>query len=255
MAHTISAHYLKNKWLQLILAGIFAILLANLLDTDVPFCFVFLSGTMFLFVRMVIEDFEFRTIDLRYLFILSIGLLICSSRPWEIYGFEVLLYGGLFRIFFILSGFIELGLRKQKQDLEEMDLELVPSYTSIPYLPCFAVGILIVFGGLAFSLFSPSVYWMLDGMMDSSVRGLMAQHNTFLSATLIILIGAEILYRVTAKKYQMIACIGMGDVLLLPSFAAFFGGFFLPVMVISLLAACAMHMAIKKHMYPFQEVL
>ena len=80
MVNTTLARYLKNKVGYAAVSLLLAIPLANFLNAELRFGFFFLMAVFVLFWKMVLEDAEHGTIDIRCIALLATGLFLYYSH-------------------------------------------------------------------------------------------------------------------------------------------------------------------------------
>lgn len=234
MAKFISVPCLKSKAAYAGGALFFTAPLANFLDTELKGGFFWLLAVMALFWHMLREDAEQGTVDLRCILLLSAGLFLCSIHPAVIYWFSFLAYLILFRMLYVVSSLLEMGknwclCHKQGISKESMSFD---KRIPIPFLPCFGGGLFVLILAASFSSDILKPIWSLNDLLTLCIGLLTNRQMLVILGGLLLVLGVFELIWGYAKKYQKsVVCIGMGDVLVLPSFAAFLGGsFFLLVL-------------------------
>lgn len=238
MAKFISVPCLKSKAAYAGGALFFTAPLANFLDTELKGGFFWLLAVMALFWHMLREDAEQGTVDLRCILLLSAGLFLCSIHPAVIYWFSFLAYLILFRMLYVVSSLLEMSKNRllflcHKQAINRETRPVTSGQMNpIPFLPCFGGGLFVLILAASFSSDILKPIWSLNDLLTLCISLLTGrQMLVILGGLLLVLSVFELILRY-AKKYQKsVVCIGMGDVLVLPSFAAFLGGsFFLLVL-------------------------
>ena len=247
MANTTLARYLKNKVGYAAVPLFLTIPLANFLNAELRFGFFLLTAVFVLFWKMVLEDAEHGTIDIRCIALLTVGLFLCSYQTAPVYLFSFLIYLILFRMLYVASSLWEMGIQACRQWHSRQKSSHFPSDVNdtagslprgrVPFLPCFAGGLMALVIIVTFLDDGAAPLWRFDDVLDSCMILLSGEQKMIILAVMLLALGIfEAIYWLAKKKRQPIICIGMGDVFVLPSFAAFLGGgFFLMTLGCALL--------------------
>lgn len=182
---------------------------------------------------MVLEDAKDWVVDIRKA--AAFAILMCFGTSFEGPDFLVrfALYFMILRIFYlVMSIAITLYMYEKKaentregEDEEEFG-EAIPK-NSLPFIPCFYGGAVVFLGILmAFNGNIPLLSTLeaellrIYAFMPFGFFLLLVGH---IAAVLVVL---EIISFLVDRKYQQYSGIGLGDIFVLPSFAAFFGGIY-----------------------------
>lgn len=209
-----------------------------------------LTDTLFVFglavfAVMVVEDWRDSTVDVRWTAVLLVLLLFTSKQPagnFIVTGFAAFLF---FRIVFVLSALIRLRWCscKKEQCIIQIDgrgeKELY-----LAYLPSFG-GALVAYSFATMLYNAPAVF--LQQFEDGFV-GIWDMVPTSLMVGIIVSLLTiwgiiEAIFRFAMKRFpeEMKAGIGMGDVIVLPIFAAFLG---ISAFTLVLFLSCFIHIGI-----------
>lgn len=247
MVNTTLARYLKNKVGYAAVSVLLAIPLANFLNAELRFGFFFLTAVFVLFWKMVLEDAEHGTIDIRCIALLVAGLFLCSHQTAPVYLFSFLIYLILFRMLYVASSLWEMGIQACRQWHSRQKSSHFPSEVNntadslprgrVPFLPCFAGGLMILVIIVTLLDDDAAPLWRFDNALDACMILLSGEQKMIILTVMLLALGIfEAIYWLAKKKRQPIICIGMGDVFVLPGFAAFLGGgFFLMTLGCALL--------------------
>lgn len=262
MVNTTLARYLRNKVGYVIYPVFLTFLLANFLNTELRFCFFVLVAVFILFWKMVLEDADHGTIDIRCIVLLTGGLFLCSHQSAPVYLFSFIVYLILFRMLYVASSLWEMGIqaccqwRFRKEEVHSVanTAKRIP-HGRVPFLPCFAGGLLVLALIVTF-LSDAAPLWQFDDALDACMILLSGKQKMIILAVMLLALGIfEAGYWLAKKRWQPIICIGMGDVFVLPSFAAFLGGgFFLMTLGCALLLSLGF-VLYQKYYRQDQEVL
>ena len=219
---------INKTWCAVLSLGL-AVPMSNFMNADLRFGFFLLLVIIMLFWKMVLEDAETGTIDIRYIAILSVGLFICSRQPASVYLFTNFSYLILFRMLYIASSLWTMAIQyyqhrnviTAKRTAKKPSIEL---NGRVPFLPCFAGGLLLMELGITFFDDSAAVIWSFDDALYFCITLLDNEQKIILLAIMLLVLGIfELGYRLAQKRRDPVICIGMGDVLILPAFATFLG--------------------------------
>lgn len=247
MVNTTLARYLKNKVGYAAVSLLLAIPLANFLNAELRFGFFFLTAVFVLFWKMVLEDAEHGTIDIRCIALLATGLFLCSYQTALVYLFSFLIYLILFRMLYVASSLWEMGIQACRQWHSHQKMPHLTAgandtadslpHGRVPFLPCFAGGLMVLVIIVTFLDDGAAPLWRFDDALDSCMILLSGEQKMIILAVMLLALGIfEAGYWLAKKRCQPIICIGMGDVFVLPGFAAFLGGgFFLMTLGCALL--------------------
>lgn len=225
---TLARGPINKTWRAVLSLGL-AIPMSNFMNTELRFGFLLLLVVIILFWKMVIEDAETGTIDVRYIAILSVGLFICSRQPASVYLFADCSYLILFRMLYIASSLWAMAIQYYQQRHVNTDKTIAEKTLAelngrVPFLPCFAGGLLVLALGITFFNDSAAIIWNFDDVFYFCITLLDNEQKIILLAIMLLVLGIfELVYRLAQKRQQPVICIGMGDVLTLPAFAAFLG--------------------------------
>ena len=247
MVNTTLVRCLRNKVGYAAYPALLTFPLANFLNAELRFGFFFLAAVFALFWKMVLEDAEHGTIDIRCIALLTVGLFLCSHQSAPVYLFSFFIYLILFRMLYVASSLWEMGIqacRQWRSRKEEAHPVVKADDTAeslprgrVPFLPCFAGGLLVL--ALIVTLLSDGAapLWRFDDALDACMILLSGEQKMIILAVMLLALGIfEAGYWLAKKRCQPIICIGMGDVFVLPGFAAFLGGgFFLMTLGCALL--------------------
>jgi hypothetical protein len=218
------AHIVGSRIFQLGYISIVSIALANFIAPEKNFCFLILLLTMFLFSNMVIEDATYQTVDIRKAALLALGMLIVSISSLQDFLIRAFLGFAFFRIVYLLSVCIHCRKMSSFESVNDGYIETDP--VPVAFLPCFAGGILIFIFVMQVSGKYFSVLWQLNTAINELIA-LYMEYSSLQARILIFLpwLLLEGLSWYLAKQHNgnIREGIGMGDVIVLPIFAAFFG--------------------------------
>lgn len=262
------ARYLRNKLILITAALFLAVPFANFINADFPCAFLLLLLSMLIFVRMVAEDAAFGTVDLRYTAILVLCLFLCSHYTASNYLFSLFSYLLLFRMMLIMSNLwamlipCQFRVFSKNKDTTEVSEELedqpVPDCLTmkLPFLPCFFGGLFCFLLLLTILNGDTDIIWNANEILDACVNFLSGSAKVLLLFSLLLADGLlELVYYYFKKRKNVVHCFGMGDVIVLPNFAAFLGGsVFLIVLFFALLISLAFAVYQKTHRSFMQEV-
>jgi hypothetical protein len=180
---------------------------------------------------MAFEDYKYQTVSLHKAIILAIGLCFCSVSSHKDYLFLLLFYLLFFHALLMgLSIFISLAIARPKKTARRRPGEFVLSgrarfkKTGIPFLPCFAFGIILV-SLLSACLPVPDVVAAFaDKLFNLNALLLsVTWQPTLIGVLLSIMLGLAIIQRTVRNNYEPVSVMGEGDALVLPVFGAFLG--------------------------------
>lgn len=244
MVNTTLARYLRNKVGYAVCPVLLTFPLANFLNAELRFGFFVLVAVFALFWKMVLEDADHGTIDIRCIALLTGGLFLCSHQSAPVYLFAFIVYLILFRMLYVASSLWEMGIqaccqwRFRNEDVHSV-ANTAKSFPNgrVPFLPCFAGGLLVLALIVTFLSDGAAPLWRFDDALDACMILLSGKQKMIILTVMLLALGIfEYVYWLAKKRRQPIICIGMGDVFVLPSFAAFLGGgFFLMTLGCALL--------------------
>lgn len=244
MVNTTLARYLRNKVGYAVYPVLLTFSLANFLNAELRFGFFVLVAVFAFFWKMVLEDADHGTIDIRCIAFLTGGLFLCSHQSAPVYLFSFIVYLILFRMLYVASSLWEMGIqaccqwRFRKEELHSV-ANTAKSFPHgrVPFLPCFAGGLLVLALIVTFLSDGAAPLWRFDDALDACMILLSGKQKMIILTVMLLALGIfESVYWLAKKRRQPIICIGMGDVFVLPSFAAFLGGgFFLMTLGCALL--------------------
>lgn len=196
------------------------------------------------FAVMVVEDWREATVDVRLTAILLVLLLLASRQPagnFIITGFAAFLF---FRSVFVLSALIRWhGCSCKKEEcIIQIDGQSCEKF--LAFLPSFG-GALLLFS--ISTLFITEPYTILRQFEDAFNGIWMMIPTSLMAAIIVVLLGIwllmEALFHQLKKRFpeDLEAGIGMGDVIVLPIFAAFLG---LTTFTFVLFLSCFLHIGI-----------
>jgi len=215
---------------------------------DVVHClpFVLFVFGLAVFSVMIAEDWQEATVDVRLTAVLFVFLLFASSQPagnFLVTGFAAFLF---FRIVFVLSALVRLhGCSCKKEHcIIQIDGQSQTEERYLAFLPSFGCA-LFVFS--LTTLFRDEPIAILR-QFEQAFNGIWQMLPTSLMAAfLVLLLGIwtliEGLFRHFSKHFpeEAEAGIGMGDVIVLPIFAAFLG---ISAFTLVLFLSCFIHIGI-----------
>ena len=239
MGIIIKARIAINSLLKIIFIAFLSVHLANMISMEQSLrpisYFLLLVGSMCVFENMVVEDLEFKTVDIRKAVILAVLLCLASAKPV----IEFLYILGMSFIFFraicILSMLCSIFFNKPPEAIKNNS---VPD-NSIPLLPCFAVSIVCIC--ILMHINSESLFFQ---QFTDVLR--IIEFTFFLPVYITSFFLLEITHYLIKKNcvYEAEEGLGMGDVLVLPSFAAFMGiPLFTITFILSLFLSIFAHIA------------
>lgn len=234
MVNTTLARYLRNKVWYAVYPVLLTFPLANFLNAEFRFGFFVLVAVFALFWQMVLEDADHGTIDIRCIAFLTGGLFLCSHQSAQVYLFSFSIYLILFRMLYVASSLWEMGIqaccqwRFRKEEVHSVaNTAKSFSHGRVPFLPCFAGGLLVLALIVTFLSDGAAPLWRFDDALDACMILLSGKQKMIILTVMLLALGIfESVYWLAKKRRQPIICIGMGDVFVLPSFAAFLGGGF-----------------------------
>lgn len=197
------------------------------------------------FSVMIAEDWREATVDVRATAVLLVLLLLASNQPVGNFiatGFAAFLF---FRIVFVLSALLRLrgcSCKKEQCIIQIEGKEQEERY--LAYLPSFGCALLV----FSFATMLRDEPVAILRQFESAFDGIWLMVPTsfmvgILSLLLIIWILIEAIFHLVAKRFpeEMEAGIGMGDVIVLPIFAAFLG---FSAFTLVLFLSCFIHIGI-----------
>lgn len=189
---------------------------ANFIRTDWYSSCLILIFLMAVFLNMVIEDFRTKLIDIRKMVVLATGLMMISHYPATYFIVEMFIYYCLFRMLYILIFVVRMktGSCGGDYDADALD-ESLDDYC--PLLPAYLGGLVLCTAFIYPLAYAKENAYLMADMPDDII----VFYALILGA---ILAGMEIAFRMKVKKDARMEGIGMGDVIILPAFAAFLGG-------------------------------
>ena len=215
---------------------------------DTAHCFtdgLFIFG-LAVFAVMIAEDWRDATVDVRLTAALLVFLLFASKQPVGNFlatGFAAFLF---FRIVFVLSALVRLHgcSRKKEQCIIQIDGKAQMDEKYLAFLPSFGCALLVF--SVAAILQNEPIALLREFHVTLDVIWTMLP-TSLMVALLVILISiwlmVEALFHLLAKRFpkELEAGIGMGDVIVLPIFAAFLG---LTAFTLVLFMSCFLHIGI-----------
>lgn len=235
-AEKLKVSSLKQKFLPLAFCALSAALGASvfflhILALSSPVAILSALFSLFLFCDMAFEDYRYQTVSLHKAFVLAIGLCVCSVTALRDYVFLFVFYLLFFHVILMaMTIFTSLALARPKKIFRRRPDEFVLSGRAkfknfgIPFLPCFALGIILV------SLFSaclpiPDVLVSISDKLFNLNALLLSVtwQPTLIGVLLTIMLLLAIVQRAIKDKYELVPVMGEGDALVLPVFGAFLG--------------------------------
>lgn len=198
------------------------------------------------FAVMIAEDWLEATVDVRMTGALLVLLLLASNQPvgnFLVTGFAAFLF---FRIVFVLSALIRLhGCScKKEQCIIQIDGQEQNCEKYLAFLPSFGCALFIF---SLVTLFHDEPIVILR-QFEQAFNGIWQMLPTSLMVALVVLllgiwILVEALFHLLVKRFpeEAEAGIGMGDVIILPIFAAFLG---ISAFTLILFLSCFVHIGI-----------
>lgn len=197
---------------------------------------------LFLFAFMIIEDWLDMTVDVRCTAVLAILLVLSSAQPAGNFLLTGVLAFICFRLFYLLSIVCHAWRCKRQPCIQtESCTKVVPS--AMPFLPSFGIGILCY---ALCCLLLPNALTFLEPIQDTMqvVYEAVAPQLVLVGIFIVLFawLTAEMVFRSYRKHWDDVeAGLGMGDVIVLPLFAAFLG---ITTFSLVLLLACFIHIGI-----------
>ena len=227
---------LKQKLLPFVFCAFSSAIGASLLflhvvALDSPIHILSFLFSLFLFSDMVYEDYRYQTVSLQKSVVLALGLCACSVSALQGFLFLFIFYLLFFHVvLMLLSISTSLYLSRPKKVFRKRPGEFILSgrtsfkSTGIPFLPCFASGVILVaFASLCIPL--PDVVVSLaNKLFDLNTLLLsVTWQPTLLGILLTLLLLLTIVQSSVKSMYEFIPVMGEGDALVLPIFGAFLG--------------------------------
>lgn len=246
MATSIPARIAGNNCYRFVLGGLLSLFMTVGLVNFSDGRFWVLWISMLLFINMCIEDWKTGLIDLRKAVALFTGLMVCSYHSPVSFVFTYVLAFFAWQLFYFFNIVTKnIGNGTGKEETGEAGGSIMKTRT--PYLPFFFAGIVLAM--VLVTMFADKFRGCLYGRtIDDFIVAALGLYGVGIVIIILLLMliafkmicHAWLKHREKKGKTVQAAGIGMGDIVILPIFLAFFGDvFFLITMLMSAVSITA----------------